>query len=159
SGRHRSGVVSYINRLTGMLIVMSGVVLMFMMAATIIDIGGRWLFNRALPGSTEMLSIGLALSLALALPAVTWHGNHIAIELLKVNSGSRIERFRVAFIGLLSAAVFAALSVILFNYALQAVEYNDVIGYLEIPIAPAVFVLSATALAAALCFLLPVLGI
>lgn len=159
SRRQHKAAASYIDRLTDIMIKMSGVVLIGMMAATIVDIGGRWLFNRALPGSTDLLSMGLALSLALALPAVTWRGNHIAIELLNLDPQSRIEQFRIALVGLASGAVFAALAWIFFDYAMQAVLYNDVIGYLEIPIAPVVFVLSATALAAAICFVSRALGL
>lgn len=154
-----TGTAGRVERFTGFLIGLSGIVLMLMMAATIIDIFGRWLFGRALPGCTDLVSVGLALALALALPAVTWHGNHIALELLRGNPENPLERIRLAIVGLVSAAVFAALAVILFGSARQAAEYQDVIGYLQIPVAPMVYVLSVMALVAAVCFALPALGI
>lgn len=144
----------YGRSITAVLLTVSGVLLLAMMLITTVDVAGRFGFSRSLTGSTEMVRVALAFAVALSLPAVTWGSHHIALGLFQGPSSSRIERLRLGFISLVSAVTMTIVAVVLWGYAGEAAEYEDVIGYLELPVAPMVYVLSVmTAVSAAFFFL------
>ena len=120
----------------------AAVLLFAMMAVTFVDVIGRYVIGRSVPGSTEIIQVLLVLSTVFAIPAVTWSRQHIAIGLFEKGSGGWIDRARQWGVAAISAVVFAALGVLLWTYAGESAANEDVIGYLRLPMAPMIYVMA-----------------
>lgn len=137
-------------RASGWLETLGAIALFAMMAITFIDIAGRFLLHRPLAGSNDLVQVLLLLTAGCTLPAVTCRGEHLCIGLFDGARPTPLERARRAVVATVLALVFAALAVLLWRYAGETAANGDVIGYLRIPVAPFVYVLSVLCLAAAL---------
>ena len=136
-------------RVSGWLESIGAVALFAMMAITFVDIAGRFVLNRPLPGSTDLVQVLLLLTAGCTLPAVTWRGEHLSIGLFDGARPTPLERARRAIVGFVVALTFATLALLLWRYAGETATNGDVIGYLRLPVAPFVYALSALCLAAA----------
>ena len=121
-----------------------------MMTITFLDIAGRFLLHRPLPGSTDLVQVLLLLTASCTLPAVTWRGEHLSIGLFDGVRHTPVERARRVGVAIVVAVTFAALALLLWNHAGETARNVDVIGYLRLPVAPFVYALSALCLVAAL---------
>lgn len=128
----------WIGRATGWLESLVAVLLFAMMAITFVDVTGRYLFARPLPGSTEIIQVLLAVAVGCALPSVTWRQEHISIGLFDSASPGPWERGRRVVVALAGAVVFALLAALLWQHAGESAANEDVIGYLRLPVAPMV---------------------
>jgi TRAP-type C4-dicarboxylate transport system permease small subunit len=149
---------NFIENASSTLILIAGFILAIMMAITTLDVSGRYLLGFSLPGSTELIRASLAVSVSLALPAVTWRSGNIALGLFKGHPNRPVERLRNFFVSAISAVVFGVLSVLLFHQAFDSLKNEDVIGYLELPIAPVVFILSIISAFTAMIFAVQSIG-
>ena len=120
----------------------AGLVLALLMAVTVVDVVGRYVFNAPLPGSWEITKVMMAALIFAALPAVSRFEQHIAIDLLDGVTPRRLVRARRILINLICAAALAILCWRLWVYAVQTAEFGDVTEYLRLPRAPAVFYMS-----------------
>ena len=137
-------------RAGGWLEVLGAVALFAMMTITFVDVVGRYLLNRPLPGSTDLVQVLLLLTAGCTLPAVTWRGEHLSIGLFDGARPTALERTRRAMVAIVVAITFAALAHLLWYYAGDTARNGDVIGYLRLPVAPFVYALSALCLVTAL---------
>lgn len=128
-----------IEQVCNLLIFLSSIVLFFLMVLTVIDVVGRF-FGIPVPGATGQIGAGLSVAIALALPAVNWRGGHIALGLFKGHQRSIWERLRRLLVALATVVAILALTYVMFLHATSAAEYEDVIGYLEIPLAPLIYI-------------------
>ena len=120
----------------------AGVVLAALMAVTVIDVIGRYVFNAPLPGSFEITKVMMAALIFAALPAVSRFEQHITIDLLDGVTPPGLVRFRQIAINFICAIALAVLCWRLWIYAMQTMEFGDVTDYLQLPRAPAVFYMS-----------------
>lgn len=120
----------------------AGVVLAALMAVTVVDVIGRYVFNAPLPGSFEITKVMMAALIFAALPAVSRFEQHITIDLLDGFTPKRLIRFRQITINLVCAVALAILCWRLWVYAVQTAEFGDVTEYLRLPRAPVVFYMS-----------------
>ncbi len=120
----------------------AGVILAALMAVTVIDVIGRYVFNAPLPGSFEITQVMMAALIFAALPAVSRFEQHITIDLLDGVTPTRLVRFRQITINTVCAVALAILCWRLWVYAVQTVEFGDVTEYLRLPRAPAIFYMS-----------------
>ena len=116
-----------------------GATLFALLALTVVDVGGREVLNRPLPGGYEISELVLLLLFFLALPATTLRDEHIAVTLIdRWLTGA--HRQAVAALGdLLALAVLAALTPFLWRHAEGMARYGDVTLYLQIGTAPFVY--------------------
>ncbi|SLN76577.1 TRAP transporter small permease [Oceanibacterium hippocampi] len=140
--------------LATVLVAVAGFALLVMMTLTVIDVTGRFLAGRPLTGANEIIRIALAVAVSCALPAVTYRGGHITLGLLTGPATHVLERLRGFLVLCFSAVVFTILAWLLWGAAMEAIEYKDVIGYLELPQAPMILVMAAMALASAIIVLI-----
>jgi TRAP-type C4-dicarboxylate transport system permease small subunit len=70
----------------------SGVVLAAVALATVASILGRWLFNAPLPGDVELVQLGTALAIALALPYCQLHASHLIVDLFTARAPAAWRR-------------------------------------------------------------------
>ena len=131
-----------VRRLLGWMVAL---VLAFMMALTVVDVTGRFVFNRPIPGSFEVMEFCLAIVVFSALPLVTWDRRHITVSLfdsLFRGSGDRLRQ------GVIQLASLLGMGIVCWRmwdqgnrlHATQAIT-----GYLEWPVAPIAYFMSVLA--------------
>ena len=120
-------------------------VLGFMMVLTVVDVTGRFGFNRPIPGSFEVMEFCLAIVVFSALPLVTWDRRHITVSLfdsLFRGAGYRIQQ------GLIQGASLLGMGVIcwrMWDQGNRLDRTQAITGYLEWPVAPIAYFMSALA--------------
>jgi len=105
-----------------------------MVVLTTVDVIGRYFFNAPLNGATEMTEFGIALVVFSALPAVTWSGKHIVVDLLDKFFSPRFKRLQKITVNLLFAVCLSALGARIWFLADRAGRRGVVSEYLSIPL-------------------------
>ena len=124
-------------------------VLAAIMMVSVVDVLGRYLANRPLPGSSEITEILMAVLIYAGLPVVSQRNAHITVDLLDAMTPPRIAAIRNVVVGILCAIILAVIAWRLWAYADQ-MGRRDVTEYLKIPQAPIARFLSVLAGIAAL---------
>lgn len=139
--------------------ILVALLLFLMMAVTVVDVLGRYVVNRPLQGSTEMVRYLLVLVIFIALPVVTARGGHISVSLVDKAFGPRLDALRRALVNLLAGAAMTAIGWYLWRHAGMLARHGDVIGYLLVPVAPAAYAASLLSAVTGITFLsMSVLG-
>ena len=103
-----------------------------MVALTVVDVTLRQ-FAEAVPGSFELVTLGMRILVPLAMPYAFWIGGHVAVELL-VDRLPRRLRAAVAALGLaISGIVMGLLAWASSLRALDVWRYGDTTGDLGLP--------------------------
>lgn len=116
--------------------------LLLMMVLTVLDVVGRYLINRPFPGAAEMVQYLMITFIFLALPVVTLRNEHISISLVDSLLGPAGRKVQRILVSALCALVIGFLAVRFWSHALMLANNRDVIGYLNLPVAPAAFLAS-----------------
>jgi TRAP-type C4-dicarboxylate transport system permease small subunit len=120
----------------------AGGVLFAMMALTFVDVVCRYLFNRSVPGSFEIIEIMMALLIFSGLPLVSRRGEHVSVDLIDHFLPVRVRRIQSLVLELLSGVLLLGLAVLLWHKAGQVAEYGDTTTVLLILIAPFVYAMA-----------------
>lgn len=123
--------------------IICAMVLFFMMLLTVIDVAGRYLLSKPLPGSFEIMEFGLAIVVFSALPLVTWDRGHITVSLLEKFLHGALARLQRLFILGGSASIMGIVSWRLWIQGDRLVASSSITGFLEWPIAPISYAMSA----------------
>jgi tripartite ATP-independent transporter DctM subunit len=121
-----------------------GVLGMLLIAfATIADVLSRWLFSAAITGMEEMASMALAVAVAACLPAGAAQRVNITVELLSGRVAPRtVERLKT-FGALVLLAFYAALALRVGDYAAELMARRATTMYLNLPLAPFLWIVTA----------------
>ena len=131
-----------VRRLLGWMVALA---LAFMMVLTVVDVAGRFLFNRPVPGSFEVMEFCLAIVVFSALPLVTWDRRHITVSLFDPffrGAGYRAQQ------ALIQAASLIAMGIVCWRMWDQGDRLDRtqaITGYLEWPVAPIAYFMSVLA--------------
>jgi TRAP-type C4-dicarboxylate transport system permease small subunit len=121
---------------------LSAIVLFVMMALTCVDVVGRYLLNRPVPGGLEMIEVLVAATVFAALPLVTLREGHVTVDLLDAVSPDWLLRVQHVLGNLLAAAVCGALAWQLWIRAGRMLGYGDTTAVLRIPLYPLTYSMS-----------------
>lgn len=102
------------------------VVLFAMMALTFVDVLGRYLLNRPLPGAYEMIAFMMPLMIFAALPVVCYNEDHVTVDLLEGFTPRSWRRWQGGAVGLLGAIVLGVLAWRLFVQAVDNGRNDEV---------------------------------
>lgn len=116
--------------------------LLLMMVITFLDVLGRYLINRPFPGAAEMVQYLMITFIFLALPVVTLRNEHISISVVDSVLGPAGRKVQRILVSALSALVIGFLAVRFWSHAMMLANNRDVIGYLNLPVAPAAYLAS-----------------
>lgn len=119
-----------------------GIVLFIMMALTCVDVVGRYLLNRPVPGGLEMIEILVAATVFAALPLVTLREGHVTVDLLDAVSPDWLLRVQHVLANLVAAGVCGALAWQLWIRAGRMLGYGDTTAVLRIPLYPLTYSMS-----------------
>ncbi|WP_116473202.1 TRAP transporter small permease [Zobellella maritima] len=136
-----------------MLNLLAGLMLLLMMLITAVDVVGRYLFNQPLMGGAELIEIMLAASIFLILPTITWHNEHVSVDLVEpwLPRWLRAARDRLCHLFMTAGCAYMAMTV--WKLADRAARYHSVSEYLAIPSAWAMYLIGVSLWLTALTFL------
>jgi TRAP-type C4-dicarboxylate transport system permease small subunit len=132
---------------------LTAAVLFVMMVLTCVDVIGRYVFNRPVPGALEIIEILVAATVFCALPLVTLREEHVTVDLLDAVVPDWLLRLQHVAAYLASAIVAGVLAWQLLVRANRMMGYGDTTAVLKITLYPLTYFMFAAAVAVALAFL------
>ena len=117
--------------------------LALLVALTVIDVAGRYALGAPLAGATELTEFGVAVVVFAALPALTWRGGHVAVDLLDRFVPRAHRRRRAATVAALFCTCLWAPAWRVAELAQRAARRGEVSEYLSIPLAWVYFFIAA----------------
>jgi TRAP-type C4-dicarboxylate transport system permease small subunit len=133
--------------------VASATVLFSMMMVTAIDVIGRYLFNRPLPGGFEMTEMMLAALIYCGLPLVSKRREHIVIDTFDTFMSRAVKRALDAFADVVCFVTLSGIGVLIFQRAARVADYGDTTNVLKLPLAPVAYLMGVMIVVAALIHL------
>jgi len=134
--------------------VTSAVVLFAMMLVTAVDVAGRYVFNKPIPGGFELTEILLAALIYCGLPLVSARREHIVIDTFDPMFSKALKRGLDMVAEVVCAVALAGVGWLIFLRANRIVEYGDTTSVLKLPLAPVVYLMAVMITVAALIHLL-----
>jgi TRAP-type transport system small permease protein len=124
---------------------------------TFFDVLGRDILNTPLPGGFETIELLMGIMLFAILPVLTASEEHVVVTILDDVMPSAWRAIQRVAINLLSAVALGVLAWRLWDIAQKQARYNDATMFLQLPLAPVSYFMSAaTAVAALLALMLVV---
>lgn len=121
-----------------------GVVGMLLIAfSTIADVLSRWLFSRAITGMEEVAGMALAVAVSACLPAGAAQRVNITVDLLSGKVGPEMQKALERFGALALLVLYALLALRVGDYAAELGARKAVTVYVNLPIAPFLWVVTA----------------
>lgn len=114
-----------------------------MMVVTFVDVVGRYVFSRPIPGAYELMQILMGIMVAAAFPLVTATREHVSMDLFSEFFRGVAYRILIALISLFSTAVLAFLALRMWDQAVNLQHSRTATLYLDLPIAPVAYLLAA----------------
>ena len=104
-----------------------------MMLLTVADVTLRALFNRPIQGTYELIELGLACAIFVALPAVFLREDHLVVDVVDSLAPRRVVRLLDLFGALCSLLVLGVMFWRMVPLARDMQEFGDVTADLSIP--------------------------
>lgn len=123
------------------------------MLLTCLDVGGRYAFNRPVPGTSELVQFGMGMLVFGALPLVTGRQGHVTIGLLEMVLPGRVDAIQRVAMALTGGTGLAVLSWRLGTTGIDLASYGDTTSFLRLPLAPMAWFMSVMAALSALAAL------
>lgn len=122
----------------------SGLILIFVMVYTVVDVVMRYVFNRPFSGSVEVTEFAMAMIVFLAMPYTGWVGAHISVDLFEKYLDRPSLRYLPSAISFIGAALFALIA---WRVVLEAAAtVNQTSNMLRMPHYPFRFAVAACSL-------------
>jgi len=103
------------------------------MLLTVVDVVLRGVFNRPISGAVDLVELGLACSIFLALPAVFLRDGHLAVDVLDHVAPYAVVRFLRLLGRLVALAVLITMMACMLPVARDMHQFGDVTMTLAIP--------------------------
>jgi TRAP-type C4-dicarboxylate transport system permease small subunit len=115
-----------------------------MMALTLVDVLGRYLFSSPVSGAYEVTELLLAAVIFMGLPLITADDGHIAVDILDGVFSDRVHAVQTWLIRLINIAAFGIFAWLLWENAFKVLRYEDTTAVLKIPYAWLGFMMAVT---------------
>ncbi len=135
----------------------AALVMFLMMALTLVDVLGRYLFSAPVTGAFEVTELMLAAVIFLGLPLITAEGGHIAVDILDSALSDRVLAVQYWLVGLINVLAFGVFAWVLWEHAFKVLRYEDTTAVLQIPYAWLAFLMAVTASVSALILFIKLL--
>jgi TRAP-type C4-dicarboxylate transport system permease small subunit len=145
-----------LGRLELLLGLCAALVLFALMVLRCVDVVGRYVFNAPVPGASELTGLGLALLIFVALPIVTAHSEHVSVGLLELVGGRFTRGLERATLLITSLVALSLMAWRLWDKARSLASYGDGTSYLNVPLAPFAYFMSAMTAFAAIVVVLQI---
>jgi TRAP-type C4-dicarboxylate transport system permease small subunit len=114
--------------------------LALLMFLTVVDVLGRYLFNRPVTGTFELTEMSMVLIVFLALGLAQHHQEHISLDLAYIHFPSWLKKATDLTVDLVNLAIVGAMTWQLYNYFVRMRDGNYTTAVLQLPIHPFVIV-------------------
>jgi TRAP-type C4-dicarboxylate transport system permease small subunit len=114
--------------------------LALLMFLTVVDVLGRYLFNRPVTGTFELTEMSMVLIVFLALGLAQHHQEHISLDLAYIYFPSWLKKATDLTVDLVNLVVVGAITWQLYNYFVRMRDGNYTTAVLQLPIHPFVIV-------------------
>jgi len=131
-----------------------GVAIFAMMMLTFVDVIGRYLLNKPVPGAAEFISFLLAVSLFSGLAIVSGENRHISVTLFQSALDRRIKRLRTIVVRGFSVLTMTLIAAELFRHASRMIEFSRSTIVLDWPLWPMVLLMATASAIAVLLMIL-----
>ncbi len=115
---------------------MAAVALFAIMCVTLVDVGGRTLVSRSLPGGLELTEVLMVCVIFAALPLVSWRGEHVVFDTFAQSVPPKWRRLQLRWVHVLSGCAFGWLAWLMVLKAQRFASYSDTTAFLQLPLAP-----------------------
>jgi len=147
-------LAEFIRRIDGLLGVIAALILLTLMLLTCVDVVGRYVFERPIPGGFEMTELAMGALIFTSLPLVTLRRQQVTVDLLDhlLPASSRV--FQKALFDLISAACMGVIAWRVWIKAGQMEAAGETTATLQIPIYPLVYYMGVLAIVTTLLIVL-----
>lgn len=116
--------------------VFCGTLLLALTFVTVVDVVGRYLLVRPLPGAGEYTELLLMAIIFCGLPAVCLDDGHISVDVVTARLKGAWRAAQLVVARLAAAAMLAIIGWQLWKHGVQLSSYNEVTVYLRVPVGP-----------------------
>jgi TRAP-type C4-dicarboxylate transport system permease small subunit len=127
----------------------AGLLLVALMGVTVVDVIGRYVLGRPLPGATEYTEFLLLGIVFTGLPAIALEDGHIAVDLFTSHLRGRAAAVQLAAARLFGAAVLALVAWELWAHGARVGQWDQTTVFLRAPLEPFAKAAAVLALASA----------
>lgn len=135
----------------------AALVMFLMMALTLVDVLGRYLFSTPVSGAFEVTELMLATVIFLGLPLITAEDGHIAVDILDSSLSKRVRAVQHRVIAVINVLAFGIFSWMLWKHAFKVLRYEDTTAVLQIPYAWLAFLIAISTSLATLALVVKLL--
>lgn len=128
------GARAFPERLLRSVALIGGLMLFAIMFLVTLSVFFRYVLNQPILGDQELVEIGMAVVVMMAMPYAAYQGAHIRVDILDERLGERGRFLGDAFARALSCYVLLLLIRKTWDKTLDAWKYNDVTNMIEIPV-------------------------
>ncbi len=107
--------------------------LLSLMMITVVDVVGRYVFNRPLTGSTELTEIAVGIVVFSVFPLITWRNEQVVVDILDGFVPPRLHFIRTVLFNLIIAGSLLFLGQRIWVLGQRSLSYEEVTEYLGIP--------------------------
>lgn len=136
------------------LAILSAALIALLVAVTVVDVFGRYIFNHPFSGAFELTQLALGALVFAALPLTTADGAHVEVDLALHLFGPRTQALLGRIAGLVSAVVLMFFAWRLVVLGLTLWHDGARTNALAVPTAPLAFIAAASCAASALIVIL-----
>ena len=112
----------------------AGIALSALMVITCIDVFGRYLLNKPLTGSTELIELILAGLVFIALPVISWRNDHVVVDIFDNYLPPLVHFIRGIIIHCIFAVTLYFVGERLLQLATRSLEFGEVSEFFHIPL-------------------------
>ena len=127
------------HRIDAVLGIAASVLLMLLMLVTVVDVVGRYVFNRPLPGGFELTELGLLVLIFAGLPLVSRADEHVTMDFIDRLMGPAARALLERAVHVLCAGIFFLAAWLVWRKADRIWEYRDATDVLRVVYGPFVY--------------------
>ena len=117
-------------------------VMLCMIALTVVDVVGRYVFRIPVPGSFEITELLVALVIFAGLPAVSKDETHITVDIVTSVLRGRARTVQLVLANAAAAIISAVVAGFMLLKAADVTAQREVTAYLQFPLGPAAYFMS-----------------
>ena len=119
--------------------VLAALALFCIMLLTFLDVGGRKLLDKSIPGSLELTELLMVVVIFAALPLVSQRGEHVVFDSLDAYLPPALRRIQAVLVQLLCAATMLALAWLMWRTGGQFLDSGETTAQLKLSKAPFIY--------------------
>jgi TRAP-type C4-dicarboxylate transport system permease small subunit len=137
-------IIAFLSRLVDPLIklgvIIAGTALFAMMTMTFVDVAGRWVINKPIPGSIELTEFYMALIAAFGIGYCGLRKGHIRVDILFQYAPQKVNRWLDILAYGLTFIIFFVVTWRVFLNAVSSLQAGQTSAILHIPNYPFIFI-------------------